>query len=735
MKKLTRILSFLLALVICAGGTFTARADEFSNVEKYGYHTETLWDRYLSGKKGNNRLLLREKNKGEYQFYCYEEYLKHEKNDTWLLDFFIPKIGISRELSDLEAVGKVFSFFQQNWTYDYNEKDNNKPETDNLLAQRGVCAAYSSWFTQFEGYAGVNVCGVDTYKYGHGYNYVCIGDTFYLVDATWGWEHFLTGITNDYPDETHKPKNVDAIGWNGKYYSSFDDWKNAAIAAGFKVSTTPYSALPTIKANKLSAPKVTATKTAEGYILDWAPVNGATFYAVYSAELSSTSDYYIRKDNKKTHITNEKVYYADPNNSSNFTIYDSFFNSVNIGDKDKGESEHYRYYVKPSDTDMIYYVVAFDANGNSSFPSDLLTNNTFSNSRYAYQEPKANYINKTSYINYFFDRGNTLMDVTDDVWGYIYGNQQELTPKSSALILNAFTPSANTSCNYKIIRAITIPTATEKGCILQECQNCLQRRIIYQYADAEQQANCKHAQTIPATTEATCTKEGKKSTVCADCFKELSTETIPKKAHSYKAYTTPATLKVNGETGQECTVCGAKNNTTVIPKVKTVKLSKTAFVYNGKAQKPSVTVKDEKGKVLKLGTDYTVSYPSGCKKVGSYVVTVKLRGKYSGKKTLTFKITPKATALKTVSGKKQSLLVKWKKQTKQVTGYQLQVATNKAFTKNKKTVNIKGAKKASATVNKLKAKKKYYVRIRTYKTVGGKKVYSKWSKVKTAKTK
>ena len=735
MKKLTRILSFLLALVICAGGAFTARADEFSNVEKYGYNSDTLEEKFDDGRKNGHRIILKDRNKGEYQFHLIEDFYLNDESYVFLNDYFENKIGINNSSSDLENIARVFAFFQQNWTYDYNELDNLNPELVNLLAQRGVCSRYSSRLSVFLEHVGIDVCGVGTDSYAHDYNYVRIGDTFYLVDATWGWEHFLTGITNDYPDETHKPKNVDAIGWNGKYYSSFDDWKNAAIAAGFKVSTTPYSALPTIKANKLSAPKVTATKTAEGYILDWAPVNGATFYAVYSAELSSTSDYYIRKDNKKTHITNEKVYYADPNNSNNFTIYDSFFNSVNIGDKNLGESDHYRYYVKPSDTDSLYYVVAFDANGNSSFPSDLLTNNTFSNSRYAYQEPKANYINKTSYINYFFDRGNTLMDVTDDVWGYIYGNQQELTPKSSALILNAFTPSANASCNYKTIRAITIPTVTEKGCILQECQNCLQRRIIYQYANAEQQANCKHAQTIPATIEATCTKAGQKATVCADCFKKLSTETIPKKAHSYKAYTTPATLKVNGETGQECTVCGARNNTTVIPKVKTVKLSKTAFVYNGKTQKPSVTVKDEKGKVLKLGTDYTVSYPSGCKKVGSYVVTVKLRGKYSGKKTLTFKITPKATALKTVSGKKQSLLVKWKKQTKQVTGYQLQVATNKAFTKNKKTVNIKGAKKASATVNKLKAKKKYYVRIRTYKTVGGKKVYSKWSKVKTAKTK
>ena len=46
-----------------------------------------------------------------------------------------------------------------------------------------------------------------------------------------------------------------------------------------------------------------------------------------------------------------------------------------------------------------------------------------------------------------------------------------------------------------------------------------------------------------------------------------------------------------------------------------MKLSATTYTYNGKVQKPSVTVKDSKGKALKNGTDYTVSYPKGMKNV------------------------------------------------------------------------------------------------------------------------
>ena len=95
---------------------------------------------------------------------------------------------------------------------------------------------------------------------------------------------------------------------------------------------------------------------------------------------------------------------------------------------------------------------------------------------------------------------------------------------------------------------------------------------------------------------------------------------------------------------------------------------------------------------------------------------------------------PKSTSIKKAKGSKKAVALEWKK-VSGVKGYQVQVATDKKFKKNKKTVNIKKQKTTKTTIKKLKAKKKYYVRVRTYKIVNGKKVYSSWSKVKSVKTK
>ena len=93
-----------------------------------------------------------------------------------------------------------------------------------------------------------------------------------------------------------------------------------------------------------------------------------------------------------------------------------------------------------------------------------------------------------------------------------------------------------------------------------------------------------------------------------------------------------------------------------------------------------------------------------------------------------------------MSAAKKGFTVKYKKQATQTTGYQIQYATDKNFKKNKKTVTVKKNKTTSVKVKKLKAKKKYYVRVHTYKNVkdadgNAKKLYSSWSKTKTVKTK
>ena len=95
---------------------------------------------------------------------------------------------------------------------------------------------------------------------------------------------------------------------------------------------------------------------------------------------------------------------------------------------------------------------------------------------------------------------------------------------------------------------------------------------------------------------------------------------------------------------------------------------------------------------------------------------------------------PKTTKISKTIAKKKSITLKWKA-VKNVKGYEIQVATDKKFKKNKKTISVNKQKANSYIVKKLKAKKTYNVRIRTYKIVDGNKVYSAWSKTKRVKTK
>lgn len=196
----------------------------------------------------------------------------------------------------------------------------------------------------------------------------------------------------------------------------------------------------------------------------------------------------------------------------------------------------------------------------------------------------------------------------------------------------------------------------------------------------------------------------------------------------------------DGQITEKCTVCGKDGNKKTIAAVKSIRLSKTSYTYNGKMRKPSVTVTDREGKRLKEGADYTVSYPASSKNAGIYTIKVQFRGNYSGIEKTSFQITPKGTAIAGVSAKKKGFTVKWKKQKKQTDGYEIVFSTSSKFPKKKtEIINIKGNVKASKTVSKLKAKKKYYIRIRTYKAVkaegGQNKIYSGWSKPKTVKTK
>lgn len=245
-----------------------------------------------------------------------------------------------------------------------------------------------------------------------------------------------------------------------------------------------------------------------------------------------------------------------------------------------------------------------------------------------------------------------------------------------------------------------------------------------------------HSYQSAVTKKATCTEKGiiTYTCGCGDKYtKELSVV-----SHKYTQKISPATAKSNGKVQQICQVCSAAKST-VIYKPQKPALSKTDYNYDGKVKTPSVTVKDSKGKYLKKNTDFKVVYPKGRKNPGVYTVTVELRGKYSGKMTGSFTIKPKKTSLKKVTAKSKGMQVTWNKQKTQIDGYQIQYCTSGKF--KGKTLKTVTAKKndTSKKISKLKGKTKYYVRIRTYKTVKvsgkSKKLYSDWSGKKTVKTK
>ncbi len=156
-----------------------------------------------------------------------------------------------------------------------------------------------------------------------------------------------------------------------------------------------------------------------------------------------------------------------------------------------------------------------------------------------------------------------------------------------------------------------------------------------------------------------------------------------------------------------------------------------AQVYTGKAIKPNVTVKYNNRKLTK-DTDYTVSYKNN-KKIGTATVTITGKGDYTGKTTVRFDIIPGKVKISSLTAGKKQLAVKWSKG-KAITGYEIQYSLKKNF-KSAETVTIKKASATGTVLKKLQAKKIYYVRIRTYKTVSGKKYCSAWSAIKIKKTK
>ena len=150
--------------------------------------------------------------------------------------------------------------------------------------------------------------------------------------------------------------------------------------------------------------------------------------------------------------------------------------------------------------------------------------------------------------------------------------------------------------------------------------------------------------------------------------------------------------------------------------------SEVTRTYTGKAIAPKVKVVIN-GVTLRAGVDYTVSYFNN-KKIGNGKVIIKGMNAYKNTVTITLKIRSARTKITKKKVTKKKVRINYAK-SKGATGYEVAYSTKKSF-KKKYTV-VKKTKKRTFTF-KRKNKGVYYVRVRSYKKVGKKYYYSKYTK-------
>ena len=210
---------------------------------------------------------------------------------------------------------------------------------------------------------------------------------------------------------------------------------------------------------------------------------------------------------------------------------------------------------------------------------------------------------------------------------------------------------------------------------------------------------------------ATCEEDGSYDEVvyCSTCGEEVSrtAKTIEKLGHDYGGWTVTkdATCTEDGSTEKVCAVCGDRVTETI--------------------ESPG----------HQWETKYTVDKEATYDAEGSRSIHCSVCDEKKPDSAVSIpKLKVTVPALSAPAAAKKGFTAKWKR-VSGVTGYEVQYALNSKFTKSKKTVKITGASTTSKKITKLSAKKKYYVRIRAYKTVGGKTYYSEWSRSKTVTTK
>ena len=264
-------------------------------------------------------------------------------------------------------------------------------------------------------------------------------------------------------------------------------------------------------------------------------------------------------------------------------------------------------------------------------------------------------------------------------------------------------------------------TCTTNGYTLQTCKLCGAKNMSdFDYAPG-------HKPVVEKQIEETCTTDGLSvKTYCAVCGEVLEEAHVIKAlGHQWTTKTTPATTRKDGRAVTTCSLCGImkEGGDVKIARIASVKLSNKKFFCDGKKKTPTVTVTDTNGTVLKNKRDYTLSYDSGRKKVGTYFITVTFRGNYAGTKALYFKILLNKPKNLTAKMKKTVISFNWDK-TPGTTKYFIYCSP----TKNGTYAKVGSSTKNSVNIKKLEKGKTYYFKVCAYTvSTTGEKVYSAYS--------
>lgn len=254
-----------------------------------------------------------------------------------------------------------------------------------------------------------------------------------------------------------------------------------------------------------------------------------------------------------------------------------------------------------------------------------------------------------------------------------------------------------------------IRNATEPSCVTsgytgdEYCTNCGQ--LVRKGRDIDSYGGHLYSGYVLDNNE-TCQSDGTKTARCERCGATNTVrDTGSKLPHAYNRTVVAPTCQDNGYTLNTCVFCGDKY------------ISDYVVPAGHKYVNGSCAVCGAK--------DYR--YTSADTSLTAAAAT----NTAAAQKALSSKPKPKATSIKKLKKGKKSFKITWAK-VSGVTGYQIQYSTSSKFkAKSAKSVTVKGAKNTSKTIKSLKGGKKYYVRVRTYKTVNGKKYYSSWSKTKS----